>query len=100
MALYYPNQALHVFPTSVGMNRIPASILLPFLCVPHKRGDEPGSFPALCGELGVFPTSVGMNRLDVPALNMANRVPHKRGDEPPSQTLHLTPLMCSPQAWG
>ena len=49
-----------VFPTGVGMNRVPDQTL------PYRL---------------VFPTGVGMNRMDTASTGCAS-VPHRRGDEP------------------
>ncbi len=51
-----------VFPTPVGMNRLPPLKPRWGCSVPHARGDEPVRNQLADGLHRVFPTPVGMNR--------------------------------------
>ena len=71
-----------MYPTCVGMNRMPITCQTLLSNVPHMRGDEPGIVMADFVYLGMYPTCVGMNRSYLFAVFSICYVPHMRGDEP------------------
>ncbi len=109
-----------VFPTRVGMVRRRSTASPPPTCVPHSRGDGPGSAgSAGCGPtcsplawgwsgrsrgsflpLFVFPTRVGMVRWCGPGRAPRPSVPHSRGDGPRDAETVERVDGCSPLAWG
>ena len=109
-----------VFPTPVGMVRVPSVPSPRSVRFPHARGDGPatGSRPASrpafsprpWGWSGpgaqvdrvqvVFPTPVGMVRHRVQAQRHAQGFPHARGDGPSALAKAGTPPWFSPRPWG
>ena len=93
-------EALEVFPTSVGMNRLSGAKPVCGTGVPHERGDEPRAWRRIWLLSGVFPTSVGMNRAQRHHRSIGGGVPHERGDEPGAVNIARLSVECSPRAWG
>ena len=69
-----------VFPTLVGVNRVPVVLVRVDVSVPHACGGEPVKRGPKKGTRAVFPTLVGVNRIRAtPAANCRT---------------------CSPRLWG
>ncbi len=110
----------HVFPTGVGMVRLPAPPLPPCGGFPHGCGDGPNPLPATGSSVGfsprvwgwscsaamysgvpaVFPTGVGMVREKRHVARGSNGFPHGCGDGPPSAYVYPTHVVFSPRVWG
>ena len=110
----------HVFPTPVGMVRIPAPTRPPPAGFPHARGDGPGG----CGATSslrsfsprpwgwsvvasrspcagnVFPTPVGMVRCSTSRKSIYHCFPHARGDGPKLRFAAISSAKFSPRPWG
>ena len=109
-----------VFPTRVGMVRLPTPAAPLLSCFPHARGDGPlattGTLTitlfsprawgwSVCSRLtgrprSVFPTRVGMVRSRTAVSRCPPRFPHARGDGPPPTIAETPAVGFSPRAWG
>ena len=78
---------------------VPA-VTLSELNVPHMRGDEPNKSNKQRNVRGMYPTCVGMNRNFRQIYSCSSNVPHMRGDEPQSLPSRAMFLICTPHAWG
>ena len=109
-----------IFPTPVGMVRIPVSTVFSGPHFPHTRGDGPqncatvfitGKFsphpwgwsaehPGFRGPSVIFPTPVGMVRLRRERNGNSPDFPHTRGDGPSRTATCKAVTEFSPHPWG
>ncbi len=55
-------ESIIVFPTHVGVNRLPNQLVKVLSSIPHARGGEPPTPATTAASSTVFPTHVGVNR--------------------------------------
>ncbi len=89
-----------VFPTRVGMDRLPPSHHLCNRRFPHARGDGPDRFLCLSGRLAFSPRAWGWTGRRATLPPRQARFPHARGDGPYAEYVVEKPIRFSPRAWG
>ncbi len=119
-AAFYADRTGKVFPTPVGMVRMPSLWAFPTSGFPHARGDGPTPHrpsadivefsprpwgwsdfvDAMADDKAVFPTPVGMVRWTAPSITATGCFPHARGDGPLAMDRLDERNAFSPRPWG
>ena len=89
-----------VFPTPVGMDRLPRPRSRQKNRFPHTRGDGPAWWVIANWEPRFSPHPWGWTVLSAMTLNQIPRFPHTRGDGPFDLFLGVAGVAFSPHPWG